>query len=43
MFFTLREHSPFWPKQVCAAEQCMVFRVLTVYNFNIKCLEQGVF
>ena len=20
MFFTLREHCPFWPKQVCAAE-----------------------
>ena len=32
--------------RACAAEQAMVFKVLVlnrVYNFTIKCLEQGVF
>ena len=35
-----------WPIRVCAAEQGMVFRVLSIkrgpYNFTIKSLEQGV-
>ena len=38
-------HSLIWPIRVCAAEQGMVFKVLSllnrVYNFTIKCREQG--
>ena len=41
------EHSLIWPIRVCAAEQGMVFKVLSllnrVYNFTIKRLKHAVF
>ena len=46
MVFKPGGHSLIWPMRACAAEQAMVFKVLVlnrVYNFTIKCLEQGVF
>ena len=34
MFYAFRGHSLIWPKQVCAAEQCMLFRVLRAIQFH---------
>ena len=44
--FSRGRHSLIWPMRVCAAEQGMVFKVLSlnrVYNFTIERLELGVF